>query len=64
MCCSTGFEFRNQSFDFLAASPLPTLTSAISVMPTVHQKHAASARWVVKNDVFISMFLLVGLECL
>jgi predicted ATPase len=29
-----------------------TLTSPISVMPTVHQKHAPSARWVALTDTF------------
>jgi hypothetical protein len=29
---------------------LRTLTSPISVMPTVHQKHGASARWVALTD--------------
>ena len=28
-----------------------TLTSPISVMPTVHQKHAQSARWVALTDI-------------
>ena len=32
-----------------------TQTSSISVMPTVHQKHAASARWVALTDALQTM---------
>jgi hypothetical protein len=47
---STAFEFLPQSFDLLAASPLGTLTSPISLMPTQHQKDAPPARCVALTD--------------
>ena len=47
---STGFEFPHQSFALFAARRFPTPTSPISVMPTLHQKHAPSARWVALTD--------------
>jgi hypothetical protein len=55
---STGFEFCHQSFDLLAASPLPTLTPSLSVIPTAHQKRARSTRWVRLTDTkrFLSHF--------
>jgi hypothetical protein len=32
-----------------------TLTSPISVMPTVHQKHALFARWVALTDTIVPL---------
>ena len=48
----TGFEFRHQAFDLLAASPLPNANHSDFRHADVHQKHAPSARWIALTGTY------------
>ena len=56
-----GFEFHHQSVDLSATTPLPALTTSLSVMPTVHQKHACSTRWVRLTETVQTAFVYFGI---